>query len=96
MKLSELSRYWAAKELTRIVQTGNKVKFHAPFACPDYTISTAKKLTGAPSLTVAGKVLPLHKVSSPLQLRTNTWYNHNKTIIICFNLPKGTSELSLS
>ncbi len=96
MKLSELSRYWAAKELTRIAQSGNKVKFHAPFACPDYTISTAKKLTGAPSLNIAGKVLPLHKVSSPLQLRTNTWCNHNKTIITCFSLPKGTSELSLS
>ena len=38
MKLSEIARYWAAKELTRIEVAGNKIQLHAPFACPAFTL----------------------------------------------------------
>jgi len=38
MKLSEIARYWAAKELTRIENVGGKIQLHAPFACPLFTL----------------------------------------------------------
>ena len=38
MKLSEIARYWAAKELTRIEPTGWEMRFHAPFAAKDFTV----------------------------------------------------------
>jgi hypothetical protein len=96
MKLSELSRYWAAKELTRISATGSTVKFHAPFACQDYTLSISKKINTQPSLQHKGKVQLLKEVSGPLQLRSNTWCGQGEGAIVCFDLPKGTSELSVS
>lgn len=96
MKLSELSRYWAAKELTRITQSGNALKLQAPFACADYTVSISKKAEGQPALRKDGNVQSLAKVSGPLQLRTNTWCEQGDAIIACFNLPKGASELTFS
>jgi hypothetical protein len=38
MKLSEVARYWAAKELTRIERTEHGLTLSAPFACPDFTL----------------------------------------------------------
>ncbi len=38
MKLSEIARYWAAKELTRIDRQEKTIDFHAPFACPQFTV----------------------------------------------------------
>ena len=38
MKLSEVARYWAAKELTAISRSGDTLDFRAPFACPDFTV----------------------------------------------------------
>jgi hypothetical protein len=39
MKLSEISRYWAAKELTKItVDEKSLVKLKAPFAAPVFTL----------------------------------------------------------
>ena len=32
MKLSEIGRYWTAKELTQIQRSGNRVTLTAPFA----------------------------------------------------------------
>ena len=96
MKLSELARYWAAKELTQITQIENQVRFVAPFACPDYTISIAKVGPSRPKLRHAGEPHALQNVSAPLQLRGNTWCERDNSVIICFDLNKGRSDLSLS
>ena len=42
MKLSEVARYWAARELTRIDVSGAGAAFTAPYACPAFTV----RLTG--------------------------------------------------
>jgi hypothetical protein len=96
MKLSELARYWAAKELTQITQSENKVSFQAPFACPAYTVSIAKAGASRLILRQADEIQTLQKIVSPLQLRGNTWCEHNNSVIACFNLNKGMSQLSLS
>lgn len=95
MKLSELARYWAARELTRITRLGREVRFHAPFACPDYTVSVPGTAGGAPGIRQAGQVHPLRKVAGPLQLRSGTWCASDDTLMACFSLPKGDSTLVL-
>jgi len=95
MKLSELSRYWAARELTAIERIPGAVRLSAPFACPGFTLSVR------PSTPVnrirRGITGPeLRRVDSIVQLRDGTWCATPGSIKVCFDLPKGTSELILS
>jgi hypothetical protein len=41
MKVGDIARYWAAKELTAIAREGNVIRFRAPYACPQFTIAVA-------------------------------------------------------
>ena len=97
MKLSELARYWAAKELTQIVRAGAAIDLHAPYACPEFTVSLPLTPTSAnyrPTLSHVGNETPLAKVASPRLLRANTWCETETRILKCLDLPKGRSKLS--
>jgi hypothetical protein len=50
MKLSEIARYWAAKELTAIVRNGDRFSLSAPFATHTFTfkISEIQRNPSAP------------------------------------------------
>jgi hypothetical protein len=94
MKLSELSRYWAARELTQMVRRGNSLSFDAPFACPEFTVSIAGHADSDPTLRMGGDRLRLEEVSNPLRLRANTWCRTDDRAICCFDLRKGASTLA--
>ncbi|HKS36425.1 MAG TPA: twin-arginine translocation signal domain-containing protein [Verrucomicrobiae bacterium] len=96
MKLSEVARYWAARELTRIERSGNAVTFHAPFASPDFTVRFDTTVTGAPRLRVGQDPLPLKEVTDALKLTSGTWRRDGRSLIACFALPKGKSQLELA
>ena len=49
MKNSEIARYWAARELTRIERSGKKITLTAPFAAPEFTL----RLKAAPGAVPA-------------------------------------------
>jgi hypothetical protein len=93
MKLSEISRYWAAKELTTIEKQGNTVTFTAPFASPIYTVDVKTTLNAVPKLTTSGNPVPLKEVNHPLKITTNTFRRHQQGVTVCFDLPKGKSVL---
>ena len=93
MKLSEIARYWAAKELTRIDRDGNRLTFQAPFACPRFTVRTSGRPSAAPSLRVEGQPRPLKEVKRPLDLQPGAWTRHPEGMIVCLDLPKGLSHL---
>ena len=95
MKLSEVSRYWAAKELTRIERQGDRMALHAPFACPDFTIRFKAPEKTVPELRAAGDPFPLKEVSKPLQLQPGTWVREGEGMTVCFPLPRGPSALEL-
>lgn len=95
MKLSELSRYWAAKELTRIERTESAINFNAPFACPEFTVSVSGPVRTAPRLRSSNEVKELENVSGPGQLRANTWCAEAGKVQCCFDLRKGASALEL-
>ena len=96
MKLSELARYWAAKELTQIARNENIVRFKASFHCPEFTVSVPGVQATEPMVQHDGQTQPLCKVSGPLQLQINTWCESDGAAIVCFDLAKGASELKLA
>ena len=96
MKNSEVARYWTAKELTRIERTGNTVKLHAPFGCPDYTVRLTTSTNVPPKLVVNQKTTPLTEVLGPLKLAPGTWCREGDATLACFALPKGDSQLELA
>ena len=95
MKLSELSRYWAAKELTTVERTENTVKFFAPFACPDFTLRIATPARNSPRIRTGSNTKPLEEVSASLKLKSGCWSRDGETTVVCFALSKGVSQLEL-
>jgi hypothetical protein len=95
MKLSEIARYWAAKELTRIEKTQNGFRLHAPFASPLFTIRLQGRANTPPKLVAEGKPVLLKEVKTGRELMGNTWARSEETLTICFDLPKGLSALAL-
>ena len=92
MKLSEIARYWAARELTRIERQGRDVRLHAPFAAPDFTVEISG--TGAVlTLIAGGHVQHLREVQTPLELSAGTWLAQGVKSVACFDLPRGESVL---
>ncbi len=100
MNLGEIARYWAARELTRIEKDDTKVVFSAPFSAPFFTIQLTPLREGIPAIGRAGNRWErLRRVGRLLDLTSGTYYEDSgaagaeRTITLCFDLPKGTSEL---
>jgi hypothetical protein len=95
MKLNEVARYWAAKELTRIERNGNTITFRAPFACPDFTVKFQVARAGTPSLRTDSELKELAEVLDPLKLESHAWFRGDTNVTVCFKLPKGVSRLTV-
>ena len=93
MKLSEISRYWAARELTRIERRGTFLELQAPFAAPAFTLRLAGPVSGPPRLVRSGVAVALKEVPQLLRLESGTWCREPAGIVVCFDLPKGASRL---
>jgi hypothetical protein len=95
MKLTELARYWAAKELTLIQREPDLLKFEAPFACAEFTVSVAEPRRLTPELRHGDNRTPLKEVRGVLQLSPGTWHRDKESLVACFPLPRGESRLHL-
>jgi hypothetical protein len=93
LKLSEIARYWAAKELTRMARQEKAVALEAPFACPCFTVRISGPVGSAPRLRGAGGEVALKEVAQPLRLERNTWTRAGEGLLVCFDLAKGRSEI---
>ncbi|MCP4941923.1 MAG: hypothetical protein GY924_08090, partial [Planctomycetaceae bacterium] len=87
MKLSEIGRYWAAKDLTAIKRIGNQITFDAPFDVKHFTLRVTNA-KGPPRLDVK-----LKQVMEMSALTAGTWYQSGQDQMICFNLDRGKSFL---
>ena len=96
MKLSEVSRYWAAKELTRITRAANRISLHAPFACPAFTLRCTARPEAQPRV-ILGSQPPVSysEAQRLLDLKSGSWHRDGQSLTICFDLPKGTSVIEL-
>ena len=89
MKLSEISRYWAAKELTEISVNKNSISLKAPLAAHNFTLKMEGKIKN-PNIK---NTTPLKRISDIKDLVSNTFYVGKNETLLCFDLQKGKTEL---
>ncbi len=99
MKLSEIARYWAARELTAIARSDDGWALVAPYACPAFTLDVpipeGRRQAGPPEVVVEGQATPLGEVQGPLQLVPGTFTRNDQRLTVCFDLPKGALTLKV-
>ena len=94
MKLSEISRYWAAKGLTSIEVDANGATLQAPFACPRFTLAIdAPRIREMGALTPEGAV-PFLPINDWRNLDRATFAREGTRTLVCFDLPKGRTQLN--
>ncbi len=93
MKLSEIARYWAAKELTEIRKTDQGYALNAPFAAPQFTLKLPQSISMPTRLRTGEKMLTFQEVAMPRDLKSGTWLREKNGLVACFDLPKGRSLL---
>ena len=95
MKLSEIARYWAAKELTSVSSDNNSVILKAPFSAPGFTIKLNTSVRN-PRIKRGGEEKPLVRIKDETGLKDGTFYSDKNGSILCFYLKKGMSEVVIS
>ena len=92
MKLSEIARYWAAKELTSVTIQKDRLVFKAPFSTPGFTFKLSTPGHN-PRIKIKGEEKPFVRLKSYNELKDGTFYSDRIESILCFNLEKGVNEL---
>ncbi|MEO8271479.1 MAG: hypothetical protein ABI557_17280, partial [Aureliella sp.] len=100
MKLSEIARYWAAKELTqfRVLNgdlRGGQVEIDAPFASPWFTVRIATKAQRLTLISDDGNKTELRRVDTAGALVEGCWLADADSAVVCFDLPRGKSTIQL-
>lgn len=95
MKLSEIARYWAAKELTEIRRENGTIALSAPFAAPNFTLKIAAPKVTSPQWSTRDQVTGLKKVAHASELTSGTWLQERDAILMCIHLPKGNATLQI-
>jgi hypothetical protein len=95
MKLSEIARYWAAKELTRIDKQAEQVTLQAPFATPRFTLDIKVVQTSGVRLVGRDQSKMLQEVNKPLELKSGTFHRQKDGVTVCFDLSRGETVLQL-
>jgi hypothetical protein len=102
MTLSQIARYWAARELTRIERPGpRQIALQAPFASPEFTlkITLADDVDPHPParvrITTEGSEASLTPIAALHQLKPGTFHCQNRSLVTCLDLSKGASRLVL-
>lgn len=93
MKVSEIARYWAARELTAVARDGQKATLTAPFACPGFTLRLAGATTQPPRIVNEASTLALEEVKAPRELATGKWHRETSSAVVAFDLKKGTTTV---
>jgi hypothetical protein len=88
MKLSEIARYWAAKELTRIEHAGGNVTLRGPFACPDFTVDVSIPAGHRPVVTAGEQLVELAEAKRRIDLQPGTFVREGERAVVCFDLPQ--------
>lgn len=94
MNLSEISRYWAAKELTEMRIENGQLHLQAPFSSPNFTLSVKGH---RPLFVQTDKgERRFFKPGKPDQLAAGQFFANKSDSTICFDLEKGKSTIGLS
>jgi hypothetical protein len=96
MKLSEIARYWAAKELTRIEfdPAIRRVTLGAAFGCEEFTLELPFG-DGVPQEETQGGEALLKQVAGRGELVPGSWCRDVGKTVVCLKMPKGVSTLAM-
>ena len=95
MKNSEIARYWAARELTKISREGNRIGLQAPFACQNFTLRIEPASDSPPQVEIGDQLTRLRELTSAAGLDAGTFFRDGEGIVVCFDLPRGDSRIRL-
>jgi len=95
MKISELARYWAARKMTRIERSADRLTLTAPFACPSFTFGLPASPAAVPTLREDSGPKPLKAVANLRDLDTGTFLRQDGRAVVCLDLPRGQTTLTL-
>lgn len=95
MKVSEIARYWAARELTEIRRTADGLSLNAPFAAPRFTLRLAAIPGGQLTLKHKRSETRLVQVQDAARLAPSTYLQDSQAVTICVDLPRGRSEIRI-
>ncbi len=93
MKLSEIARYWAAKELTEVKANDSGWTLNAPFATPRFTLRGPNVPAGQPMVVRGNDTTPLKRVEEASKLSPGTYLVSDSGTTLCFDLSKGTTQI---
>jgi len=96
MKLSEIARYWAAKELTTVSIIKKTIKMEAPFSAKGFTVGLNASVRNPGMKTAGGELKHFERISNMKALKNETWYTDKAGTVLCFDLRKGINEIFLS
>lgn len=100
MKVSEMARYWAAKELTELIRQGNgAIILNAPYTASGYSLRINAEKGKAPTLVVGEEQKPVALTevkSKQIGLGHQEWRRSTGSVEICFDLPKGVSRITMA
>jgi hypothetical protein len=94
MKLSEIARYWAAKELTSISTDNNKITLKAPFSAPGFTLKVNALFRNSGIKIGGGEIKQLTRIKDNKTLKSGTWYSDKTGSVLCLDLEKGLTEIT--
>lgn len=93
MKVSEIGRYWAAKDLTTIKRKGTGLELNTPFGTSGFTLRIANAQFRSPRIRIGETDTPLKRVDRHRQITANSWYQDGSSAVLCLTLPKGRSTV---
>lgn len=93
MKLGDIARYWAARELTSVERHEQRLLLRAPFATNRFTVQVNAQPQTDPMIATRDLRSPLREVRREGDLRSGTWLRGERTATFCFDLARGESEI---
>ncbi len=95
MKISEIARYWAAKEFTKIEVRDRQIELSAPYACSNFTLQISGFGAMEKLVLQSGEArTSLQEVASIRSLRSGAWVRSGDSITLAIDLPRGRSRIT--
>ena len=98
MKLSEIGRYCAAKNVVEMEREGNSIVMRTPVITPLFTIripGAAGPVRVRPLESGPQAAKPLREVASPAALDAGTWVAEGTDLIVCVDLEGSGTRLEV-
>jgi hypothetical protein len=68
----------------------------APFASPNFTLRIPNPSKKPVTISHQNKLISIERCGSKKQLQNGTFYQQEDDLYICFELPKGKTEIQLT